>query len=394
MGVDLNYINQKQQELEAAAAARGVGGFRFWNPEAGKSKLRLMPPWAEGVRSFERATMTHWSVGPDGLMFTCPGAGCPICEYVQKLRATGDPADAEKANEMAAKKRYLSNIVDLNDPVYTGKDVEEWQAAKQQSGGTDACPFEVGQTKVQVFGYGAMIYTQLMNIFAQLQQDITDIEHGYDLLLTKVGQKMNTKYTIIPAPPARPMHITGRKSLSEILIDLDKILPPKPIEDMLAALSPQAAPAPAMPAAARPPALPPPAASPAPVSLPPPAPAPAAAGLNYAPKAAPKAAAPAPAPAEPPPPCFKDKTTFDQADAQCAGGEQKDPETDTIEKFEKCPFFQECGEFAGKLVAPTPARRRGRPPASAAPPAPAAASTPDNAEADLLEAQMRSALNT
>lgn len=373
-GVDLGLVNQKQAEIEAAAAARGAGGFQFWNPAVGSNKFRLAPPWNETARSFEKALPTHFGVGENNNMFTCAGPGCVLCAHVAALRATGDPADAEVANRMSVKKRYYSNVIDLNDAVYTRKDVEDWKA----KGSAEPCPFEEGQTKVQLFGYGAMVYGQLINLFAQLQQDLTDPNNGYDLILTKMGKELNTKYTIIPAPPAKPLAVYGKKSLDELLTDLDKILPAKSASDMQAALG--------VPVTAAPASLPP---RQAPPSLPPavqprtPAPAPAAAPPPAVVQQIP--ASNVAAKPEDMPPCFKDKATFAANDVQCVGGEQLNPQTGQIERFEQCPGYQECGEFAGKLVPAAAARRRRTSVAGAVP-------NGAVSEADALEAQMRAAL--
>jgi len=388
--VDLSWITQKQQELAAQQAARSLGGVPYWNPADGTSKIRLGPPWADNVRSFEKEINMHFGVGPDELVFTCPGPGCPICAHVAALRATGDPTDKEMASRMGVKKRYYSNIVDLNDPVWTQKDYTEFKTAKPN----EEPSWAVGQTKVQIFGYGASIYGQLINLFAQLQEDLTNLASGFDLIITRVGQKMQTKYTVITAGRPTPFQAHGEL----VLHNLDAVNLPRKHEDMLAALAGTAPPGgaalppnygaapPAMPAPApqQVAALPPPPVTPPVAPLPPkaasaPAAAPAAA---QAPKPAPAPKAPAQvqsvAPVAPPS-CFKDKTTFSETDVECIGGELDG------EQVDKCPFFQECGEFSGKLVAaPKASRRRG---------GAAAAPAPSPSGGDGLEQQMLAALN-
>lgn len=392
MGVDLALMNQKQAEIAAQQAARSVGGVQYWNPSDGSSKIRMCPPWADNVRSFERSLDMHFGVGQEEQVFTCPGQGCPICAHVAALRATNDPGDAELAGRMAKKKRYYSNIVDLNDPVWTKKDYDEFKQAQPN----EEPKWSVGQTKVQVFGYGAMIYGQLVNLFAQLQQDLTDLHLGYDLIITKVGVKLNTKYTVIPAPPARPLQIAGEL----VLHPLDALNPPRKNEDMIAALSgqPQAGGAGIPPGygaqqqMAPPPNMPPTAALPPaqPAATPPPAqPQQAAAAQPKQPPAQQKPAAQVQtmaAPAqEPPPVCFKDKATFSQTDPECIGGQTADGQA-----VDKCPYFQECGEFAGKLLASPKGRRRNA--AKVDPPTTAAPNGANGGDADDLEAQMQAAL--
>jgi hypothetical protein len=81
---------------------------------------------------------------------------------------------------------------------------------------------------------------------------------------------------------------------------------------------------------------------------------------------------------EPLPECFKDKTTFSTTDTECTGDGHG---------MDKCPGYQDCGEFAGKLVAAPKGRRRASKAEAAA-----ATAAPAPTTADDLEAQMQAAL--
>jgi pyruvate/2-oxoglutarate dehydrogenase complex dihydrolipoamide acyltransferase (E2) component len=375
MGVDLGYINQRQAELAQQQAARAAGGVPYWSPADGTSKIRLLGPWADNVKSFEREVMMHYGVGENEQAFSCPGPGCPICAHVEALRATNDPSDVESANRMSKKKRYYSNIVDLNDPVWTQKDYQEFKQGSTQ----EEPSWKIGQTKVQVFGYGAMIFGQLINMFAQLGMDLTDLNNGYDLLITRTGVKLSTKYTIIPAPPARPLNVQGALHLT----NLDVTNLPRKHEDMVAALATSPGGAGVLPpnyGATPPVALPQQTrnASPAPQLA---APPPPAAQPQVAPKPAQQAAKVqtlAPPTHIEPPMCFKDANVFSETDPECVGG------VIDGENLDRCPFFQACGEATGKLVASPKGRRRAAPAKVEA--------VAGLSDADILEKQMQEAL--
>jgi len=392
MGVDLDRVKQKKVEIEAQQSARGSYGYPRWKPQHGSNKIRLMPPWTnEGdfANSFEREVYFHFGLGAEGekRTYVCPhktpgltpGIPCPVCDHVKALRATEDPVDAEQANQMAAKKQFVSNIVDVNELVYKQEDWDEWKANSKDPERDP--PFQVGSTKVQVYQYGPGIYGDLINLFAELSMDLTDLTKGYDILINKSGPKnpqtqqerFKIKYKVTIDPRNRTQDIVGENKM----IDLVGAFQPKPQADMLAAL--QAQTEPESKQVPKQDTAPPPSPIPEekieePEQLPP-------VEETTKTEAAPEAAEEA---TDEIPECFKDKEVFNSEDPVCIGGES-DGQT-----FDKCPVYQECGEAVGKLK-PVQVRRPGRRPGKKA--AEAAASTGGNAATD-LEAEMRSALNT
>jgi len=386
MGVNLGKYKEKNEEAQRAAAARGTGGYNFWSPDDGTSNIRLMPPWSDGGEEFEREVWMHWNVGKGAtqMTFVCPvktpnvvgsTGECPICNHVANLRATDDPADEEIAEKIRAKPRYYTNIIDNEDPVFVQADVDNWKTRQKDK--STQCPFSVGDTKIQVFNFGPMIYEKLLKMFSELQMDLTDMVDGYDVLITKSGKDMGTKYDAMVKPPAKPVKIIGTLRLA----DLDNFAKLKTPEEFQSALTGQPVAGAALPPAAS-------------------APPPAAAALPPA-AAAPPAVKAAPEPAievddqtdgddddddgvgeEEPPECFEDADTFDTTDVQCVGGKSADDGQD----YDPCPFYQACGVACGKLEAPKPKAKRRRKAAKVA--APAAPQT----EGDALEAEMAASL--
>jgi len=259
MGVDLNKVDQQRLELEQKEAARAVGPVRWWTPEQGQNNIRLLPPWTKEGRnanSFAREIYTHWNIGDgdDTTAFTCPlktpdlGEACPICEEVDRLRATGDPVDAEKASDLRAKQGFVSNIIDLDDPIFTKKDYDTVVAS-----GKDPT-FSVGDTKVQVFRYGPMIYKALLDNFSLLKMDLTDPTSGRDLIVNKTGKgKTGTKYSVLVQPAASPVVVQGQESLDKRMYNLDSINKPRSSAEMFQALNGGPLPMASLPPMAKPP---------------------------------------------------------------------------------------------------------------------------------------------
>jgi hypothetical protein len=237
-------------EQEAAKAARNSKGFvkvRWWKPNTGKNNIRLLPPWTQdgpNSGSFYREIHTHWRVGGEsaGDNYVCPlttpdigGDYCPICEEVDRLKSTKDPADLELAKELRAKTQYLSNVVDLTDPVYTKSDLADWEAG-QQEGSDRECPFAVGDTKIQVYGYGSLLFKEILDYFND-EVDLTDLETGFDLVLTKEGEGRTTKYRLRPAPKPTALKVQGGINVLEKLNNLDSLNPVQDLAKMQAALN-------------------------------------------------------------------------------------------------------------------------------------------------------------
>lgn len=395
MAVNVNKVKQKAEEEAAKAAARAAGGARYWSPQGGKNSVRFMPPWTsegDNADQFWREVYVHWSIGADdsgegGQSFACPaqtphgpGGACPVCQHVAQLRATKDPADMELANNIRAKQRFYSNVVDLEDPVYTSKDLEEWKGRQEDK--TRECPFKIGDSKIQVFSYGPMIYKDLLDLFCEA--DISDLNGGRTIVITREGLGRETKYRTRPEFAPTPFSVKGR-SIEEALVNLDNLMPFAPPEQMAAAIEGKTAPAQRQV----------PASKPAP-QLPAANPASAGTGTSKPPAAAaqkpavqqpkptlpviqtPPASTAAPADA---PPCYKDLVTLNKTDPECVGGQKG------ADIFDPCPFVTDCDNAIKASQAPaTPSRR-------AAKKAPVVQQpTEQSSEVDDLEAEMRQSL--
>ncbi len=240
MGVNINKINEKLKEEEQKEAQRNLGAVRYWNPGQGRNQIRLMPPYADDVEDFCREVFVHWNVvqgAEKSPPFTCPaktpgvGGVCPICDEINRLFSTNDPTDQERANAMKAKKQYVSNVVDLEDPVFTQEEYDQVVSAGKEPN------FSVGDTKVQVFRFGPMIYKQIAENFSIMALDLSSVKDGRDLTISRTGKgKEGTKYTVVAAPSSTSFNNVGLE-LEKKLYNLEAISTPRTVADMQAALS-------------------------------------------------------------------------------------------------------------------------------------------------------------
>jgi hypothetical protein len=342
MAINFDKIKNKQTE-EASKGRKSYEYVQRFKLKTGENRIRLMPPWTdEGVNAdqFWVETYTHWNVGQggydeeNGRRFTCPvktpngpGGACEVCDLAATLRASDDPADQELSKLLYAKRSFISNVINLKDPVIKDADVEAWQEA-QKEGSEEECPFEVGDTKVQMWSYPASIYKDLLDVFSD-GLDITDMENGNEVIVTKEGSGLSTRYRVRINPKSSAVKFQG--DATKLTYNLDnQIRFPEP-GDMVRALNGETS-RPVLPAAkASIPSLPPKKAAKAVKT------APAAQVEETSDDEDPEPAVEASV--DDPPACFKDSSVHSATDPQCVGGVDEDGN-----EYDACPHFEPCKE--------------------------------------------------
>jgi hypothetical protein len=198
---------QKKRTEEQLARGGGVrSSAKFWRPENGDNKIRVMPQWKDGLDGeFWREVAQHWNVtddqkGPIICPKETPGleGECPICELVKVLRADKSNTEAQRvAKEIRAKKTYLLNVLVKKDPVYTAKDVAEYT----QSRPDQDCPFDVGDPKIQIYACPTTIFDQILGIIHNSGKNITELATGRDLSIKRIPHKdpRKTRYEVYPS---------------------------------------------------------------------------------------------------------------------------------------------------------------------------------------------------
>ena len=154
-----------------------TGGTGFWKPADGENRIRLLPPWDENMDQFWFRTGTHFNVGPDEKWVPCPeesavSDSCFLCRLAKRL-SKGDEDERDEAEAIDCRPAFLVNIVDY---------------AHIDDG-------------VQVWRCGITAFRQIRKLWLNDDEygDMTDLDDGYDILVTKEGSGINTKYDVMPA---------------------------------------------------------------------------------------------------------------------------------------------------------------------------------------------------
>ena len=234
MALDMDRAKADRVKLAASRAKGGGASARFWKPSVGKNMIRIMPPWVDKgdfKGSFNREVSQHWNVSPRGPIL-CPvgtpfiTGTCPICDLVKKLRAKQNDVNAiTQLKEIRAKKSFLVNMVDLEDPIYNANDVAEYKNKRPDS----EVPFSAGDAKVQVYACPGGVLEDLLDAITENDHDITSLETGNDIVIVRTGTDVTTTYAVTPKMAPTPSDVTAEDKLPALdqigfLIDSSEVL--------------------------------------------------------------------------------------------------------------------------------------------------------------------------
>lgn len=205
MGLNMDLIRRRKEELDS----RGED-YNYWRPKEGKNNIRIMPQ-KEGKELFWSEGYVHFSVGPKKNMVTCLetfGKPCPICEEVEKLKNSGYKEDKQLAKDMKQTQRIYMNIIDRDS-----EDDEE---------------------QIQVMTCGTMILSDILDMICDPDWgNITDYTTGRDIVITRTGKGMQTKYSVLGKPKQTIASETlSEEEIQKKLVDLDSIFIEKSYDEL------------------------------------------------------------------------------------------------------------------------------------------------------------------
>ena len=214
MSLDLARLRERYQQK-----SQGNLMIDRWEPKEGESSIRVLPhstDYFKGtVAEFVYDYLIHYNLGSERkTAAVCPkssnpNAKCPICEASSTLYRSNDDKDKELASDLYHRRRYLANILDLNDI----------------------------QKGVQIYEFGPTVYNKLMKYVASgLFGDILDLEKGRNIILSKTvpgGNARMTNYDIIVSPDISSIVKYLPQDYAQKIDDLGKIVPKsKSYEDL------------------------------------------------------------------------------------------------------------------------------------------------------------------
>jgi hypothetical protein len=175
----------------------------------GVNRFRVLPSWRGPDEEFFLEVMTHYDVTPDVKYLIClqtVGEECPVCKRVARW-SLGDSTQQARAERVGAKSQFMMNVV----PIAEGLPPE-----------------------VKIYAASRGVVYELLGFFTDSEYgNFTDPESGFDVLVTRKGEKLNTKYTVRLARNPSRLRMKGWQAK---LIDLDREFRPKSRQEMLTLL--------------------------------------------------------------------------------------------------------------------------------------------------------------
>ena len=183
--VEFGDYTDDDAEVERASFENSKGAGRFIKLKGGKTTLRAVPPPAG--KKWKRTVWQHsLQIGDRWVMFNCPkmmaSKSCKTCAKADRLLASRSNSDNRKGKDLRAKRQCFANFV-----------VRESE--------------ELGPRTMK---FGSMIDEQLIEV--RRDEDTGgNFAHpisGFDLRITKSGEKMSTTYKVVPVgkAAATPLH--------------------------------------------------------------------------------------------------------------------------------------------------------------------------------------------
>lgn len=176
-------IAGKQKDMAAKKSRQNT-----LKPQPGTHTYRVLPSWRGGdEKQFWHDFAMHFiktpdSAGKPAAVYVCSdktfGKPCEICEAAKKLMAVSTNDDQTKQlKEALSAQRYLLNVLHL-----TGTEPD----------------------KVQIMEVGQGVFEAICGLIGEYG-DITDLNEGTDLKITRTGSGLDTKYTVMPAAKSKPV---------------------------------------------------------------------------------------------------------------------------------------------------------------------------------------------
>lgn len=196
---DVERAKQQAQEEKEAAAKRSSmtsSSPTIWMKiEPGRQHtVRILPPWTDKGPNAGlpyKRIFQHTDLGPDKKKANCPKAqgegDCYICEQIESLKATGLPEDKEEASALWPKKQYIYQLIDREDPTWTGRE--------DQIKDKDAAAF-IGKPKIKIMSLSQTVHEMMRNYLSNPEYGgaICDPYNGLDCFIERTYTGATTKY--------------------------------------------------------------------------------------------------------------------------------------------------------------------------------------------------------
>lgn len=187
-------IDNLQQYLsqENERNSNNYDGPYWWSIPSGMSSIRILPPWDPSGRVALPVYMHPIEFQSKSMKFkkynwTCvsktANKPCPICEGLDSIAATGASVD----NWLANRRQFYFNAIVMHDPNYNA----------QKNEGTAPGTHVLLKAPKTFYDW---VISQITN---PMIGDITSVNNGIDVYVTKEGTGLGTTYSMTLSPNGR-----------------------------------------------------------------------------------------------------------------------------------------------------------------------------------------------
>lgn len=191
---------------------------------SGKTVLRVLPPWSEAGVWFRPILSYYFKIDGDHYVLRSPrdeGVKDPIYSYARSLRDSDNPEDMERAKSFFPRRRFYINAVVLSSS--DGKSLSDG---------------------VQVVELPVKVKEQLIQLDTAVDEgfgDITDLENGFNIVVERTGEGLNTQYNCRPyRERSNILELAKNQGINTDeweLFDLDAVAKPASTEELSEILS-------------------------------------------------------------------------------------------------------------------------------------------------------------
>lgn len=188
----MDLVRSKKKNLQAASGRRE----KTHKPTQGKSKFRILPNPADMNGVFWQDFGQHFIKDASGdlkAVYMCAdkthGTDCPICESISSgIGASGDDSVIEALKDSKASGRILMNALHLD-----GEDP------------SSPIILEISPTS----------FEKILELMEE-HGNVTDLEDGVDIVITRTGKGLKTEYTIMTAAKSKPVDKSVLKNVHDL----------------------------------------------------------------------------------------------------------------------------------------------------------------------------------
>lgn len=185
-------VKAKKQAIQAASGRRE----NTVKVQPGKHKFRILPGWDKDDPTFFQDFSQHFIKNTRDeiqAVYLCVektyGKTCPVCDAIaQGISECGDDETINALKEGQSRGRVLVNALEL-------------------SGGDPSTPI--------VLDLSPTTFQKVLELMDEYG-NITDLNEGTDLVISRTGAGINTEYSVLPAAKSKPIDDSVMKNINNL----------------------------------------------------------------------------------------------------------------------------------------------------------------------------------